>query len=85
MKESVKLFGLFLMFVFCTFCGGQNKTDFPKENIKSEITDIVTSTGFNEKYPTKYEYTDFMGKRLIIQNSLPRGGTKCTDPEIYPC
>src|SRR5262249_28751584 len=35
--------------------------------------------GSNEKYHTKYEYTDSGGKRLIIQNGLPRG-EKYTDP-----
>lgn len=30
------------MFVFCTSCG-QNKTDLPKDNIKSEAKDTVTS------------------------------------------
>ena len=54
------------MFVFCTSCRGQNKPDLPKEKIK---------------YETKnYEYTDSMGKRLLIQNSFPNGGTKYTDP-----
>lgn len=73
------------MFVFCTSCGGQNKPDLPKENIKSQTKDIVTSSGSNEKYHTKYEYTDSMGKSLIIQNSFPRGGIKYTDPtrEVY--
>lgn len=28
-----------------------------------------------------YEYTDPAGKRLIIQNSFPRGGTKYTAPD----
>jgi hypothetical protein len=32
-----------------------------------------------------YEYVDSMGKRLIIRNSFPKGGMKCTDPngEVY--
>lgn len=85
MKKLVKLFALFLMLVFCTSCGGQNKTDLPKEKIKSETKDIVTSPGSNEKYHTKYEYTDSIGKRLIIQNGFPRGGSLYTDPngEVY--
>jgi hypothetical protein len=77
--KYVHAYTLFLMFVFCTSCGGQNKTDPPKENIKPETKDIVTSTGSNEKYHTKSEYTDSMGKRLIIQNSWSRG-IKYTDP-----
>jgi ligand-binding sensor domain-containing protein len=35
------------MFVFCTSCIGQNKTDLSKENIKSETKNIVTSSGPN--------------------------------------
>ena len=60
------VYALFLMFVFCTSCAGQNKPNLPKEKMK---------------YETKnYEYTDSSGKRLIIQNSFPRGGDRYTDP-----
>ena len=39
-----------------------------------------------EKYiDTKYEYTDSMGKRLIIHNSFPKGGIKYTDPDGVEC
>ena len=58
MKKLVKLFAVFLMFVFHTSCG-QNQTNVPKDNIKSETKDIVTSPGFKEKYNTKYEYNAF--------------------------
>ena len=75
----IQVYALFLMLVFCTSCGGQNKTDIPKENIKPETKDIVTSPRSNEKYHTKYEYTDSIGKRLIIQNSFPRAELY-TDP-----
>jgi len=63
---------------------GQDQTNSPKETIKSEPKEIVTSPGSNEKYHTKYEYTDSIGKRLIIQNGFPKGGTH-TDPngEVY--
>ena len=67
---------LYLMIVFFTSCGGQNKTDLPKDKIKSETTDASTSRWIY----TKYEYTDSIGKRLILQNSLPKGGLKYTDP-----
>jgi hypothetical protein len=71
--KYVHAYALFLMFVFGTSCGGQNKTDLTKENSKSESKDILTFVH------TKYEYTDSIGKRLIIQNSYPRG-IKYTDP-----
>lgn len=75
------VYTLFLVFVFCASCGGQNKTDRQKEKIKPENKDRLTSPGSNEKYHTKYEYTDSIGKRLIIQNSFPKGWTKYTDPD----
>lgn len=40
---------LFLMLVFLTSCGGQNKTDPPKENIKSEIKDSITTNVWDIK------------------------------------
>lgn len=42
------VYALFLMFVFCTSCKGQGKTDLPKENIKFETKNIVTSPGPNK-------------------------------------
>ena len=72
------VYALFLIFVFYTSCG-QSQTSSPKETIKSDTKDIVTSTGSNEKHHTKSEYIDSMGKRLIIQNSWSRG-IKYTDP-----
>ncbi len=73
------------MFVFHTSCG-QNQTNAPKDNSKSETKDILTSPGSDERnIHTKYEYTDSAGKRLIIQNGFPRGGIRYTDPdgEVY--
>jgi len=69
------VYALFLMVVFHTSCGGQNKPDPPKEKIKSEIKDVSTSGLID----TKYEYTDSGGKNLIIQNSFPKG-EGYTDP-----
>src|SRR3954468_3428684 len=69
------VYALFLMVVFHTSCGGQNKPDPQKEKIKSETKDVPTSRGID----TKYEYTDSDGKNLIIQNSFPKG-EGYTDP-----
>ena len=85
MKKIIKLFTLFLMPVFLSSCG-QTQTHVPKDNIKSEIKDTVTSPGSNDpNIHTKYEYTDSIDKRLIIQNSFPKGGIKYTDSngEVY--
>jgi len=82
--KYIQLNALFLVFVFHSSCG-QNQTNSPKENIKSETKDIVTSPGSNETYHTKYEYTDPIGKSLVIQNSASWGGIKYTDAngEVY--
>jgi hypothetical protein len=78
--KYLKLFALFLMSVFHTSCGGQNKPDLSKDNSKTETKDIVTSPRPNDpNFHTKYEYTDSIGKRLIIQNGFPRGGSRYTD------
>ncbi|MEI9946466.1 MAG: hypothetical protein WDN26_19875 [Chitinophagaceae bacterium] len=85
MKKPVKLFALFLMSVFLTSCG-QSQTNSPKETIKSETKDIVTSPGSKDpNIHTQYEYTDSIVKRLVIQNGFPRGGIRYTDPdgEVY--
>jgi hypothetical protein len=73
------------MSVFYTSCG-QNQTNVPKDTIKSETKDTVISPGADEpNIHSKYEYADSIGKRLIIQNSFPRGGIKYTDShgEVY--
>lgn len=81
--KYVHIFALLLMSFFCISCR-QNQTNVPKDNTKPK--DIVASPVSNEKdIYTKYEYTDSIGKRLIIQNGFPRGGIKYTDPkgEVY--
>jgi hypothetical protein len=79
MMKHIQLYALFLLFIFCTSCR-QKQTEPHKDNIKSETKDKVTSLGSNERdIYTKYEYTDSNGKRLIIQNSFPRGDSY-TDP-----
>ena len=77
--KYIQASALFLMFIFCTSCKGQNKTDSPKDNIKFETKDIVSSPGSNEKFHTQYQYTDSNGKSLFIQNSFPRA-----EPYIDP-
>lgn len=73
--KHIHVHTLLFMFVFCASCRGQNKPDPRKEKIKYETKDVSTSRWSD----TKYEYTDSIGKRLIIQNGLPRGGPY-TDP-----
>ena len=49
MIKYFPVYTLFLMLVFLTSCGGQNKTDPPKENIKSEIKDSITTNVWDIK------------------------------------
>ena len=77
--KYVLIYTFFLMSVFHTSCG-QNQTYAPPDIIKSETKDTVTSPGSNEKYQTKYEYTDSIGKSLIILNSF-RQGAPYIDPK----
>lgn len=70
---------LLLVFVSHTSCG-QSQTNSPTGKTKSETKNIASSPGSNETYHTQYEHIDSIGKRLVIQNSFPRGGDKYTDP-----
>ena len=42
--EYRNVYAMILILVFCTSCKGQNKTDLPKDNIKSENKDVITSS-----------------------------------------
>ncbi len=44
MKKYAQIYTLFLMFGFCTCCKGQNKIELPKDTIRSETKNVVTST-----------------------------------------
>ncbi len=45
MKNHSQICSLFLVFVFCISCKGQNKTELPKDNIKPETKSAITSAG----------------------------------------
>ena len=45
MSKYVDKYALFLMLVLYTSCKGQVKTDFPKDDIKSETKSVIASTG----------------------------------------
>jgi streptogramin lyase len=52
MMNYAHLHALFLIFVFCIPCKGQNKTDLPTDTIKSESTDVTSSHGPNRMVRT---------------------------------
>jgi hypothetical protein len=52
------------------------------DTVVIETSDSVRNVQNDKGIYTKYDYTDFNGKSIIIQNSYPRGGgTKYTDPK----
>lgn len=59
---------LLLILVSLTCCG-QNNTDLSNDSARSETKDVSTFGWIH----TTYEYSDANGKRVIIQNSLPKG------------
>lgn len=61
---------LLLMFVFCTVCKGQNKTELPKDD---KIDNSNRRWKIKEyKLPDIHSETESQG--VIIQNSFPKGG-----------
>jgi hypothetical protein len=75
--KYVFIYTLFLLPAFLTSCGGQSQPDSPKE--------IAASPRSDPGLLTRYTYTDSGGKRVVIQNGYPRGGSRYTDPggEVY--
>ena len=69
MMKYVPIYAL-LMFAFCTSCKGQNKTDLPKDNVKSETKDEITSHELNTFTRNILD----VDTGVVIQNSLPLGG-----------
>jgi hypothetical protein len=77
--KYVVIYALSLLAVFHSSCG-QRQTNVSKDNSKSETTVVIPSAGLDEKYQTKEEYSDSIGKRVTILNSFRRG-EPYTDPK----
>ena len=45
MMKHTGIFTLFLMFIFCNYCAGQNKTGLPTDTIKSGSKGVITLHG----------------------------------------
>ena len=74
------VYTLSLLFVLSTSCG-QSQTTSSEDSTRSEAQNPAPFYGSNERgIHSKYGYADSAGKRLIIQNSLPRGASY-TDPD----
>ena len=51
------------------------------ESIQSVKIQKSKTVNYAKLIDTEYEYTDTTGKKLIIQNGLPKGGMEYTDPK----
>jgi hypothetical protein len=86
MVKHLPIYAL-LIFVFCSVCNGQEKTEFRKDEIKSKDTGVISADSIerinkiderNKRLKIK-EYrpggidTETASQGLIIQNSLPKG------------
>ena len=50
--KYAKLFALFLLIVFCSFCNAQNKTKLPTDNTRYETKEVIASYGPNTSVRT---------------------------------
>jgi hypothetical protein len=84
MKKSLILLIMATTGMFSCGQGSKSTSDtVDSENLNStkNVQSQKPLTNYNEKHiDTIYEYTDSTGMRLIIQNSLPKGGLNYTDP-----
>lgn len=95
MMKHLPLYALSL-FVFCTSCKGQNKTELQKEDIKSKTKGVIAADSIeitnktddsnkrwrirDSELTTKWLDSETASQGVIIQNSLPKGGGRYTDP-----
>lgn len=87
MKQTITILTITIPLLFS--CGQDNKStseSITKDKEASKTIEKVESQkpvviSVDEFIDTKYEYYDAKGKNLIIENSLPKGGLKYTDPD----
>lgn len=71
-----------MLFIIATaglfFC--KHDTKSTPETVDIGASNSVKNVQKDKDIYTEYEYIDSTGKRIIIQNGYPRGGSKYTDP-----
>ena len=88
-KENMMkyIYALFLTFAFCTSCKAQNKTELPKDDIRSKTKDVIATDSteitkniddWNNRWKIKdcklaTTDSETASQGVIIQNSLPKG------------
>lgn len=77
--KHMYVYTLILLSVLFLSCG-QHPNNGQQEGITAANKDTIPQA--NELTgPSRYEYTDQEGKRVILQNHLPKGGTKYIGPD----
>ena len=79
MKKSIIIFIIVTTGLFSCKQSNKSTPNIVETEISHSIKNIQNKKAFNEDIYTKYEYANSDGKKIIIQNGLPRGGTKYTD------
>jgi hypothetical protein len=86
MIKHVPVYAL-LMFIFCTVCNGQNKTELRKDDIKTKNKDVIAADSIErtnkigdrnkrlkiKEYRLPAIHSETASQGVIIQNSLPKG------------
>ncbi|HTE23085.1 hypothetical protein [Flavitalea sp.] len=65
-----ELLALFLVFVFCSACKAQNKTDLPTNTIKTETKDVIISHGLTSMAAAR---ANFSGKWKLNESKSEPG------------
>ena len=85
MKKSIILLIIATAGLFSCKQGSESTPDTVDIKIMASTKNAQSQKPYDKFIDTKYEYTDSMGKRLIIHNSFPKGGIKYTDPDGVEC
>jgi len=85
MKKSIILLIMATAGLFSCKQGSESTPDTVDIKIMASTKNAQSQKPYDKFIDTKYEYTDSMGKRIIIHNSFPKGGIKYTDPDGVEC
>lgn len=71
----IRIYPFLLILIFCISCSGDRKPALSKNNNGSEPEILSGTVKPDERnVHNSYEYADSVGKRVMIQNSVPKGG-----------
>jgi hypothetical protein len=80
MKKNILILIIATTGLFSCRQGSKSTPDTVNTKTLNSTKNVQSQKPYEKYIDNKYEYTDSIGMRIIIQNSLPRGGLKYTDP-----